>query len=96
MSHHGQPLAAGIHAHAQGLGIGAMMDELGPVDILDTNAGHCRTKIVEAVQKQAATMDYAPAFQMGHPGSFRVATRIAAMLPGDRLKFHELGGDILG
>ncbi len=48
-----------------------------------TNAGHCRTKIVEAVQKQAATMDYAPAFQMGHTGSFRVATRIAAMLPGD-------------
>ena len=48
-----------------------------------TNAGHCRTKIVEAVQKQAATMDYAPAFQMGHPGSFRLATRIADMLPGD-------------
>ncbi len=47
------------------------------------NAGHCRTKIVEAVQKQAATMDYAPAFQMGHPGSFRVATRIVKMLPGD-------------
>ena len=47
------------------------------------NAGHCRTKIVEAVQKQAATMDYAPAFQMGHPGSFRLAERIAKMLPGD-------------
>ncbi len=48
-----------------------------------TNAGHCRTKIVEAVQKQAATMDYAPGFQMGHPGSFRVAERIANLLPGD-------------
>ncbi len=48
-----------------------------------TNAGHCRTKIVEAVQKQAATMDYAPGFQMGHPGSFRVAERLAKMLPGD-------------
>ena len=47
------------------------------------NAGHCRTKIVEAVKKQAETMDYAPGFQMGHPGSFRVAERIAKMLPGD-------------
>ena len=48
-----------------------------------TNAGHCRTKIVEAVKKQAETMDYAPGFQMGHPGSFRVAERLAKMLPGD-------------
>ncbi|HTD91322.1 MAG TPA: aspartate aminotransferase family protein [Burkholderiales bacterium] len=47
------------------------------------NAGHCRTKIVDAIKKQAETMDYAPAFQMGHPGSFRVAERIAKMLPGD-------------
>src|SRR6188768_2763221 len=47
------------------------------------NAGHCRTKIVEAVKKQAETMDYAPGFQMGHPGSFRVAERVAKMLPGD-------------
>ena len=29
------------------------------------NAGHCRKPIVEAIQRQAATMDYAPAFQMG-------------------------------
>ena len=48
-----------------------------------TNAGHCRTKIVEAVKRQAETMDYAPGFQMGHPGPFRVAQRIADMLPGD-------------
>ena len=47
------------------------------------NAGHCRAKIVDAVKKQAETMDYAPGFQMGHPGSFRVAERIAKMLPGD-------------
>src|SRR6188768_2506716 len=47
------------------------------------NAGHCRTKIVEAVKKQAETMDYAPGFQMGHPGSFRVAERVAKLLPGD-------------
>ncbi len=47
------------------------------------NAGHCRPRIVEAIQKQVAKMDYAPAFQMGHPDAFRVAERLAAMAPGD-------------
>jgi beta-alanine--pyruvate transaminase len=47
------------------------------------NAGHCRPKIVEAIQKQAAAMDYSPAFQMGHPGAFRVAARVAKLAPGD-------------
>jgi beta-alanine--pyruvate transaminase len=47
------------------------------------NAGHCRPRIVEAVQKQVAAMDYAPAFQMGHPDAFRVAERLAALAPGD-------------
>jgi len=47
------------------------------------NAGHCRAKIVEAVKKQVETMDYSPAFQMGHPGAFRVAERVAKMAPGD-------------
>lgn len=47
------------------------------------NAGHCRTRIVEAVQQQVATMDFAPTFQMGHPGPFQVADRLAKLLPGD-------------
>lgn len=47
------------------------------------NAGHCRKKIVEAVQRQVARMEYATAFQMGHPGAFELAARLAAMLPGD-------------
>ena len=47
------------------------------------NAGHCRKPIVEAIQRQAATMDYAPAFQMGHPLSFQLAARLATMSPGD-------------
>ena len=47
------------------------------------NAGHCQPKIVEAIQKQAAAMDYSPAFQMGHPGAFRVAERVAKLAPGD-------------
>ena len=47
------------------------------------NAGHCHPKIVEAVQRQAAELDYAPPFQLGHPRAFDLAARLAAMLPGD-------------
>lgn len=47
------------------------------------NAGHCRPKIVEAIRKQAGTMDYSPAFQMGHPGAYRLASRLAQLAPGD-------------
>src|SRR4029077_8196982 len=39
--------------------------------------------IVAAIQRQAAEMDYAPAFQMGHPKAFELAARVAALLPGD-------------
>jgi beta-alanine--pyruvate transaminase len=46
------------------------------------NAGHGRKPIVEAIQKQAATMDYAPAFQMGHPLAFELANRIVELAPG--------------
>jgi beta-alanine--pyruvate transaminase len=45
------------------------------------NAGHGRKPIVEAIQKQAATMDYAPAFQMGHPLAFELANRIVELAP---------------
>lgn len=31
------------------------------------NAGHCRKAIVDAIAAQAAAMDFAPTFQMGHP-----------------------------
>lgn len=47
------------------------------------NAGHCRPRIVEAIQKQAATLDYSPAFQMGHPRAFELASRLASLMPGD-------------
>jgi beta-alanine--pyruvate transaminase len=47
------------------------------------NAGHGRREIAEAVQRQLLTLDYAPAFQMGHPAIFEAASRIAALLPGD-------------
>ncbi len=45
------------------------------------NAGHNRKPIVEAVQKQAATMDYAPPFSMGHPIAFEAATAVARVAP---------------
>jgi beta-alanine--pyruvate transaminase len=45
------------------------------------NAGHCRPKIVEAIQKQAATMDYATGFQMHHPIAFLAAEKVVALAP---------------
>jgi beta-alanine--pyruvate transaminase len=45
------------------------------------NAGHNRPKIVEAIQKQAAELDYAPAFQMGHPKAFELANRLVDIAP---------------
>jgi len=47
------------------------------------NAGHCRPKITEAIQKQAAELDYAPAFQMGHPKAFELAERLVDYMPDD-------------
>jgi beta-alanine--pyruvate transaminase len=47
------------------------------------NAGHCHPKIVAAIQKQAAELDYATAFQIGHPGVFELADRLTEMAPGD-------------
>ncbi|MDJ0951036.1 MAG: aspartate aminotransferase family protein [Alphaproteobacteria bacterium] len=47
------------------------------------NAGHARPRIVEAVQAQIAELDYAPAFQMGHPKAFELAARLATMAPSD-------------
>ena len=59
------------------------------------NAGHCRTPIVEAVQRAVATIDFAPAFQMGHPATFQLANELAALLPGDldRVFFSNSGSE---
>ena len=59
----------------------AVMD--GTAGLWCSNAGHNRAPIVEAIQKQAAELDYAPAFQFGHPKAFSVASRIAALAPAD-------------
>jgi beta-alanine--pyruvate transaminase len=45
------------------------------------NAGHARPKIVEAIQSQVAELDYAPAFQMGHPKAFELASRLVQLTP---------------
>jgi beta-alanine--pyruvate transaminase len=47
------------------------------------NAGHNRDPIVAAIQSQAAELDYPPAFQFSHPKAFELASRIAALAPGD-------------
>jgi beta-alanine--pyruvate transaminase len=59
------------------------------------NAGHCRDEIVSAVQQQAARMDFAPTFQMGHPLAFEAATKIARHTPGDlkRIFFTNSGSE---
>ncbi|MEI6894394.1 MAG: aspartate aminotransferase family protein [Colwellia sp.] len=44
-------------------------------------AGHARKEIIEAVYKQAKTLDYSPAFQFGHPKSFELAHRITELMP---------------
>jgi beta-alanine--pyruvate transaminase len=59
------------------------------------NAGHCRPRITEAIARQAATMDFAPMFQMAHPLAFELASRVAGMLPDglDHIFFSNSGSE---
>jgi len=59
------------------------------------NAGHNRKPIVEAVQRQAATMDYAPPFSMAHPIAFEAATAVAMLAPAgmQRVFFTNSGSE---
>ena len=43
--------------------------------------GHGRREIAEAIGKQAMKLDYAPAFQFGHPLSFELANRVKELTP---------------
>ncbi|HEX3836799.1 MAG TPA: aspartate aminotransferase family protein [Steroidobacteraceae bacterium] len=45
------------------------------------NAGHGRREITEAVSRQLETMDYCPPFNMGHPGAYELANKVAALAP---------------
>ncbi|MCY7314610.1 MAG: aspartate aminotransferase family protein [Rubrivivax sp.] len=45
------------------------------------NAGHGRPRIVQAIQQQAARMDFCPPFQMAHPKAFELAERLVQIAP---------------
>ena len=45
------------------------------------NAGHARPRIVQAIAEQAAEMDFAPPFNMGHPKAFELAERLVELTP---------------
>lgn len=45
------------------------------------HAGHNRKPIVEAIQKQAATLDFCSPFQFAHPLAFELANRIIDIAP---------------
>ncbi|WP_444903323.1 aspartate aminotransferase family protein [Microbulbifer sp. CnH-101-E] len=44
-------------------------------------AGHNRKEIAKAINQQLETLDFAPSFQFGHPGSFKLAERITRLMP---------------
>ena len=45
------------------------------------NAGHGRPEITQAVARQLEVMDYAPAFQIGHPLAFELANALVGIAP---------------
>ena len=47
------------------------------------NAGHGRPEIAAAIKAAADTLDFAPPFQHAHPQVFELASRLAALAPGD-------------
>ena len=59
------------------------------------NAGHAQPRIVEAIQRQAAVLDYAPPFQLGHPLAFELADRLGQIMPAglDRIFFTGSGSE---
>jgi len=59
------------------------------------NAGHGRREITQAIQRQAAIMDFAPTFQLGHPLAFEAAARLAEITPEgmDRVFFTNSGSE---
>ncbi len=47
-----------------------------------TPLGHAHPGIVAAVQQMVATLDYSPAFQIGHPAAFQLADELLAFAGG--------------
>lgn len=55
----------------------------GSSGLFNVAAGHGRKEIAEAVHKQLLENDYMAPFQLGHPGSFELARKIAGLTPED-------------
>lgn len=53
----------------------------GSSGLFNVAAGHGRKEIAEAVYRQMLENDYTPPFQMGHPGAFALADKVAELLP---------------
>ena len=51
------------------------------------NAGHSNKKIVDAIHQQAAKLDYAPSFQMGHPLGFEAAQNLLQIAPSNDFQY---------
>ena len=58
-------------------------------------AGHCRPEIAEAVYRSLQENDFAPPFQLGHPGSFELAQKVSRLTPDglDHVFFTTSGSD---
>jgi beta-alanine--pyruvate transaminase len=59
------------------------------------NAGHGREPITAAIRAAAGRLDFAPTFQFGHSGAFRLAERIATLAPSgmDHVFFVNSGSE---
>ncbi len=106
LDHHWMPFTANrafkaaprLLAEAQGMWFRdidgrAVLD--GVAGLWCVNAGHGRREIADAVHRQLLALDYAPPFQMGHPGGFALAERLAAIAPPglDRVFFANSGSE---
>jgi beta-alanine--pyruvate transaminase len=90
---HPRQLAAAKDMHYWDVAGNQILD--GTAGLWCSNAGHCRTPIVEAIAKTAATMDFGPTFQLGHPLAFELASRVAELMPEglDRIFFTNSGSE---
>jgi beta-alanine--pyruvate transaminase len=90
-------LVSAEHMHYTSMDGRKVLD--GTAGLWCVNAGHGRRRIAEAVERQLSTLDFAPAFQMGHPMAFDFAQRLAEVSPGgpeaglDRIFFTGSGSE---
>ena len=59
------------------------------------NAGHANPHVVRAIQQQAAELDFAPPFQVGHPKAFELAKRLIELTPAglDKVFYTNSGSE---